>query len=58
MAWDRKTGKPLCKAIVWDDARTKGTVAYFEHKLRIEGLEVSPGEFKKVDEGVDALRDL
>ncbi|KAI5123536.1 hypothetical protein M0805_006696 [Coniferiporia weirii] len=58
VAWDRTTGKPLCRAIVWDDARTKGTVAHFQHKLRTDGLEVSPGIFKRGDEGVRALRDL
>ncbi|TDL23979.1 glycerol kinase [Rickenella mellea] len=55
VAWDRKTGKPLCKAIVWDDARTKTTVAHFKHKLRTEGIEVEPGVFKKGEEGVDAV---
>ena len=27
VAWSRKSGKPLCNAIVWDDSRTKNTVA-------------------------------
>ncbi|THG93213.1 hypothetical protein EW145_g8437, partial [Phellinidium pouzarii] len=58
VAWDRSTGKPLCRAIVWDDARTKGTVAHFQHKLRVDGLEVAPGEFKKGDQGIEALRDM
>lgn len=58
VAWHRQTGKPLCKAIVWDDARTKGTVAHFEHKLRVEGIEVEPGVFKKGEEGIKALREL
>lgn len=39
VAWDKKTGKSLCRAIVWDDARTKGTVAHFTDKLNTEGIE-------------------
>ncbi|TBU30489.1 glycerol kinase [Dichomitus squalens] len=58
VAWSRKTGKPLCRLIVWDDARTKNTVAHFEVKLKTVGIEVKPGEFKKGDEGIDALRKL
>ena len=58
VAWDRKSGKPLCRAIVWDDARTKGTVAHFQHKLRVEGIQIEPGVFKKGDEGIEALREL
>ena len=58
VAWHRQTGQPLCKAIVWDDARTKGTVAHFEHKLRVEGIEVDPGVFKKGEEGISALKTL
>ncbi|KAF7331359.1 Glycerol kinase [Mycena kentingensis (nom. inval.)] len=55
VAWSRKTGKPLCKAIVWTDSRTKNIVAHFEHKLAETGIEVAPGEFKK---GADALREI
>ncbi|KZS94632.1 glycerol kinase [Sistotremastrum niveocremeum HHB9708] len=58
VAWSRSTGKPLCKAIVWDDSRTKHTVAIFEHKLRDVGIETPSGEIKKGEEGIDALREL
>ncbi|KAK2463622.1 hypothetical protein APHAL10511_004373 [Amanita phalloides] len=58
VAWSRKTGKPLCKAIVWDDSRTKNTVVHFENKLKDVGIQVSPGLWKKGVEGVEALRDL
>ncbi|TFK85720.1 glycerol kinase [Polyporus arcularius HHB13444] len=58
VAWSRKTGKPLCRLIVWDDARTKNTVAHFDHKLQTVGIEVKPGQFKKGKEGVEALRQL
>lgn len=58
VAWSRSTGKPLCRLIVWDDSRTKNTVAHFEHKLESVGIEVAPGVFKKGKEGVDALRQM
>lgn len=35
IVWDRDTGAPACKAIVWQDRRTSETCA----KLRAEGLE-------------------
>ncbi|KAL4263737.1 FGGY kinase family protein [Pleurotus pulmonarius] len=58
VAWSRKTGKPLCHAIVWTDSRTKNTVAHYEHKLETVGIEVEPGVFKKGAEGVEALRSI
>lgn len=58
VAWSRKTGKPLCRLIVWDDARTKNTVAHFEAKLQNVGIEVHQGSFKKGEEGIEALRQL
>lgn len=57
VAWHRETGAPLCRAIVWDDARTKGTVAHFQHKLNVTGIETAPGKFRKGDDGVGALRE-
>lgn len=58
VAWSRKTGKPLCKAIVWTDSRTKNVVAHYENKLQETGIQVSPGVWVKGEEGVDALRDM
>lgn len=58
VAWSRRTGKPLCHAIVWTDSRTKNTVAHYEHKLQTVGIEVEPGVFKKGAEGVEALRSM
>lgn len=58
VAWSHKTGKPFCKAIVWADSRTKSTVAYHQRKLQQIGIEVTPGVFKKGEEGVDALRHI
>jgi glycerol kinase len=54
VVWSRKTGKPICRAIVWDDSRTKKTVSDFVHKLDNIGIEVEPGVFK----GKEYLREL
>lgn len=40
LCWSRSTGKPLCNAIVWDDARTNGVVRDFEKKLDEEGIDI------------------
>lgn len=53
MAWSRSTGRPLHKAIVWTDLRTKNLVAHFERKLREVGLNGKKGEA-----GVDELREM
>lgn len=53
VAWSRKTGKPLCRAIVWTDSRTKNHVAFYEKKLREVGLNGKKGE-----EGVNELREM
>lgn len=57
VVWSRKTGKPLARAIVWDDARTRDIVAHYEKKLREEGIE-HEGELKKGDDAVVALKTL
>lgn len=44
VCWDKKTGKPLCKTVVWDDARTVTTVREFQKKLDEEGLPFGEGE--------------
>ena len=44
VAWNRKTGEPLCRAIVWDDGRTRGTVAHFEAKLADEGVVIDDAD--------------
>lgn len=58
IAWSRTSGKPLCRAIVWTDSRTKNTVAHYEKKLEETGIEVNPGEWKKGKDGVEALRQM
>lgn len=49
MCWSRSTGKPLCNAIVWDDARTNAVVRQFEKKLDEEGIEID-------DDGEEEVR--
>ena len=44
VCWDKTTGKPLCKTVVWDDARTVGLVREFQTKLDEEGLPFGEGE--------------
>ncbi|TFK39928.1 glycerol kinase [Crucibulum laeve] len=58
VAWSRKTGKQLCKAIVWTDSRTKNIVAHYEAKLRDTGIQVEPGVWKKGKDGIEALREI
>ncbi|EJU03381.1 glycerol kinase [Dacryopinax primogenitus] len=40
VAWDRITGKALCKAIVWDDSRTRGVIHTLERRLKEKGIRV------------------
>ncbi|KAG8809786.1 Glycerol kinase [Serendipita sp. 399] len=56
VAWDRNTGKSLCPAIVWDDGRTKGTVAHYLNKLDSEGISLPDGSVKKEKEGHDQIK--
>ncbi|TFK51931.1 glycerol kinase [Heliocybe sulcata] len=58
VVWSRKTGKPLCRAIVWDDSRTKNQVVHYELMLQNKGIELEGGAVKKGAEGVKALREL
>lgn len=44
VCWDKTTGKPLCKTVVWDDARTVGVVREFQKKLDEEGLPFGDNE--------------
>lgn len=57
VVWSRQTGKPLCRAIVWDDSRTKNVVAHFEHQLATTGIEYD-GKYYKGEEGVQVLKKL
>jgi len=54
VVWSRKTGKPLSRAIVWDDTRIRGLVAQYEKKLAEVGVEVEG----KIQKGPKALRKL
>ncbi|PSS30992.1 hypothetical protein PHLCEN_2v2480 [Hermanssonia centrifuga] len=57
VAWSRKTGKPVSRAIVWDDSRTRNNVTHFTNQLNSVGLEFE-GEVKRGEEGVQALKKL
>jgi glycerol kinase len=54
LCWSRSTGKPLCNAIVWDDARTNSLVRTYEQKLEDEGIEIDDDEA----DGEDGVFDL
>jgi glycerol kinase len=57
VVWSRKTGKPLSRAIVWDDSRTRGVVAHYTHLLKTQGIEVNAQVHSGAD-GVQALKEL
>ena len=58
VAWSRHTGKPLCRAIVWSDSRTKHIVSHYKRVLTETGIEIESGHFRKGTDGVEALREL
>ncbi|KAL4065992.1 hypothetical protein V8B97DRAFT_1865112 [Scleroderma yunnanense] len=58
IAWSRTSGKPLCRAIVWCDSRTKNIVTHFEKVLTEIGIEFEHGQFRKGSDGVNALREI
>ena len=58
VAWSRRTGKPLAKAIVWADSRTKHTVAHLINALDKDGLELEPGRVVTGKEATDQLQTL
>ena len=45
----RKTGKPLARAIVWGDSRTRGIVIYFENLLESRGIEIDGKDRRSKD---------
>ena len=55
--WSRKTGKPLSRAIVWDDSRTRGVVAHYEHLLKTQGISVN-GQLRIGADGAESLKEL
>lgn len=58
VAWSKKTGKPLCDAIVWTDSRNKGEVKTYENILAEKGFTTDDGKTVKGDEATEALADL
>lgn len=57
VAWSRKTGKPVSRAIVWDDIRVKNLVTHFENQAKNHGVEYE-GKVHKGEDGLKALRKL
>ena len=57
MVWSRKTGKPLSRAIVWDDSRTRGVVAHYAHLLKTQGIKVN-GQVRSGSDGAEGLKEL
>jgi glycerol kinase len=55
--WSRKTGKPLSRAIVWDDSRTRDVVAHYAHVLKMQGIEVN-GQVRSGADGAQGLKEL
>ena len=57
VVWSRRTGKPLSRAIVWDDSRTRGVVAHYEHLLKTQGISVN-GQVRSGVDGAEGLKEL
>lgn len=57
VVWSRKTGKPLSRAVVWDDSRTRGVVAHYTRILKTEGIEID-GRLRRGEDGAQALKEL
>lgn len=57
MAWSRKTGKPLSRAIVWDDNRNKNLVVHYENQAKTKGVEFQ-GMLHKGEDGLKVLKKL
>ena len=57
VVWSRTTGKPLSRAIVWDDTRTRGVVAHYTHLLKVQGIDVN-GQVRYGTDGALALKEL
>ena len=55
--WSRKTGKPISRAIVWDDSRARGVVAHYEHLLKTQGINVN-GRVRSGVDGAQGLKEL
>ena len=57
VVWSRETGKPLSRAIVWDDSRTRGVVAHYTHLLKTQGIKVN-GQVLSGSDGAEGLKQL
>ena len=57
VVWSRKTGKPLARAIVWDDSRTRGIVMHFENLLESQGIKID-GKVRRGKDGALGIKEL
>jgi len=51
------TGKPLSRAIVWDNSRTCDIVTHYSHLLKMQGVEVDGRVHSRAD-SAQALKEL
>ena len=58
VVWSRRTGKPLARAIVWADSRTKHTVARLITELNKDGIFLESGDVVTGKEATDQLQTL
>lgn len=58
VVWSRQTGKPLARAIVWADSRTKHTVSHLVNALDKGGLDLEAGRVVTGKEATDQLQAL
>jgi hypothetical protein len=47
----------LSRAIVWDDSRTRGVVAHYEHLLKMQGINVD-GQLRSKADDAESLKEL
>jgi glycerol kinase len=57
VVWSRKTGKPLSRAVVWDDSRTRGVVARYARSLKTQGIKVD-GQLRSGADGAEGIKEL
>lgn len=58
VVWSRRTGRPLARAIVWADSRTKHTVSHLINALDSGGLNLEPGGAVTGKEAMNQLQAL
>jgi glycerol kinase len=57
VVWSHKTWKPLSRAIVWDDSRTRGVLAHYELLFKTQGIKLN-GQLRSGTDGAEGLKEL